>query len=465
MVCAGQRAFSESTLYDERWRLVVLAPIRLLLAAKSIFWVSGSWHDVAVIVRVKSLWTIRKFIDEIASILSSMKLPRLPGAMHLLKDELGEADTNPWTAGRDPFGEHAEASLLAQYVPRAMSSFSSDYSGSHIQTLPAELLQAIALQISGHGSTMSKHFGKFRMLCRESSEAGKALLVAQGYRNRYSVPYTLYLPPIDMSLADLTKTFTNNKLASVVRHIQFTFRPLITHKHLKDVLLRARSLFSSNNAQVIADRVIHEFHTQIERQEPFVRDLLSETGFLQILQLLDLFPHLEELTYRVLAYWRLIHDSDTTEELVNTPRSNVQVIHWQALPRIMEIVKHCGITSFNVDADSAMFGNPSQRTGLPERSNRRSGVLNKLSLPGYLNHITTIDLTLTKHDTMSIGRCYEEDLLDLRNAQGFRDFLMCAINLKRFHLEYTIEEGQGEHRHGLASGAPSWDALSCPTHV
>jgi hypothetical protein len=208
-------------------------------------------------------------------------------------------------------GKRAEALYKEQILPQNMSLFTTDYTGHHFQNLPAELLQAIAIQCSvpakiwREGNRLSPHLGKFRLLCRETSEAGKAAMIIISRRKRFLSPKKIFLPSRKLSIDDMLKVFKGTGLGQLVKDIDIHLMPVIKHSRQHAFLVEHFESHgqSCEDAIIAADKVEEEQSRAICAQGEFFDMLNKTSGFHKVCQLLDCLPNMQGIEIRMIDFF------------------------------------------------------------------------------------------------------------------------------------------------------------------
>lgn len=340
-----------------------------------------------------------------------------------------------------------EAALLAEYMPRVQSGFTADYHGSHFQNLPPEILQAIAIQTSipaiiwPGGTTISHHLARFRTICRETSEAGKAVLIRLSKRERDFSPKSLYLPlRPGRTFDDVLRIFQNTGIGEVVRELEFFTFPVITNTTLQtwiqDLINDGLSGHEARteNSIVVSKEVVRTFTPMIAHQKDFFNVINSKKGFEKLVDILDCMPNLRELHFRVMSFWSCHRAPEALIHLerfvAGHERERAKVIHWGCFPRILEIIKRYSISKVTLEADSCMFGDRCNQPSILPR-------ISDATLVASCASITDLRLNMTPMDLMSLGRYDRDDPLPLKNADRFHTFLASAPNLRKLNIGYS----------------------------
>lgn len=206
-------------------------------------------------------------------------------------------------------GSKAEAKWMRTILPRTMSRFTKKYAGTHFQNLPPELLQAIAIQcnvaaLPGIGGFRATHaLGKYRTLCRATSQAGTAALLHIA-RRRGRVPQKLRIPDRDRTLEQTLALFKGTGLGALVKEVHFDVMPTYPRTNQKSLMIEYftdKGLPRPRATKRAAD-VLKELETATRHQEQFFASLKTHVGFKTLTDILDCMPNLEELEVQMLNF-------------------------------------------------------------------------------------------------------------------------------------------------------------------
>jgi len=344
----------------------------------------------------------------------------------------------------------------------AGKGFTDAYTGTHFQDLPAELLQNIAKHtfditqqqyplepskfLQGVRGMFTPHsvlrdLTTFRLLCNPANLAGRAMLIRASSRPDYLGSQTLYLPPKRGSLEDLLKTFKSTGLGAAVKVIELSIfaRDPMPPQGLTSILWNEYQDMAWDDVSVQA--AVHRIFRLLESE--YAKEDAVYTNMDLITAILDCLPAADRrLVITVKDFWDdlrweiLPSEQGLTCFLVqNEPRG--EVVHWRRLPQIFDLIKDYGFSSFHIDADSSLFGNPFRprvTTAYPHVPSVIGVDLGTLKQAYHT--ITDLSLTMTKNDMLSMRKVNKENE-DYRHRHAYRKFLSSFKNLKSLRLSAT----------------------------
>lgn len=345
----------------------------------------------------------------------------------------------------------------------AMNAFSSAYKGTHFQDLPSELLQHIARhtfnvteeqkfpnRVEGllfedpqlHCITTLYHLSNFRLICRASSFAGRAAFITAASRSDYLGSQTLYLPPKRGSCESLLKVFRGTGLGATVKVVEMSMfaRTPITPSKLMHYLMDSYPISSGDeqSARFAVGRVLSSIETEYTREDTFYDDIQLMNAVLDCLPPAD----------RSLAI--------TVEDFLDSPRQYGafhtftkaercgQVVHWNHLPQIFELINRYAFSTVHIDADSSLFGNPFlARVATAYPHNPSVVGIDTDVLTQACQTITVLSLSMTKYDMIRLGKYKEYG--SYRHRHAYKKFLSRFMNLRSLcitaitHFDLTFE--------------------------
>ena len=344
-------------------------------------------------------------------------------------------------------------------------SFTDAYTSTHFQDLPAELLQNIAKHtfditqqqyplepskfLQGVRGMFAPHsvlrdLTTFRFLCHSANLAGRAVLIRASSRPDYLGSQTLYLPPKRGSLEDLLKTFKGTGLGAAVKVIELSIlaRDPMPPQGLTSILWEEYQDMAWDDVSVQA--AVHRIFRLLESE--YTKEDAVYANMDLITTILDCLPSADRrLVVTVKDFWDdlrweiLPSEQGLTCFLVhNEPRG--EVVHWKRLPQIFDLIKHYGFSSFHIDADSSLFGNPFRQRLTTAYPHIPSVIgVNLDTLKHAYHTVTDLSLTMTKNDMLSMRKVDKENE-DYRHRHAYRKFLSSFKGLKSLQISGTRTE-------------------------
>lgn len=360
----------------------------------------------------------------------------------MVKAAIGLGQERPLKHELDKIDNRYDETFLRSYVSRAARKFSDDYTGTHFQMLPPEILTIIGMQICtdefewSTGIVTLRHLSRFRLLCRITSDVGRNILISLSQRPGYRGPRSLLLPPRrERTLDDLLLILNGTGLGVVLRKIEFIVSNATDGPELEDKTEKVGRRDSGSRAIGTNKRSEIVIRKDMEDEKMFLGYLNSDVGFDKLLRLLDCLPNLKHLVFKVEAT-NTLHDPAymTPEQLRRRPDPGYEqqhdVTYWDCLPRLFEIIKRYSLPVVSFRADSSMFINKSIG----------GSRVDTCLLKDACASITNLELHITHNDDRALG-LYDPGVFDyLFNAESFRVFLASAVNLRRLLLEYALPE-------------------------
>lgn len=354
-------------------------------------------------------------------------------------------------------GTKAEARWMRTILPRTMSKFTRKYKGTHFQNLPPELLQAIAVQCNVaampgmYGLHITQALGKYRELCRATSEAGKAVVLSDARRRRRPRgPRKLRIPDCKRTMEQTLSVFKDTGLGTVVKEIHFDIMPVFPPTNQELLLIeyfRAKGL-TRQKASQRATAVLEELQTAVTHQDNFFETSRTHAGFEKITDILDCMPNLEQLQIQMLNFWTFARNSLSFGALIcnNAALSATELSHWKLLPQFFDLIERYSIKKLRLEADSSLFGIEevlaTRLFGASRRSPRRLTTMSPARLSQSCQTLTHIDLAMTYMDYACLGHYDDIDEYGgMTNELGFRALLAGAVNLDSLHLSFSVDHG------------------------
>lgn len=344
-------------------------------------------------------------------------------------------------------------SKLASHT--AGNNFSDAYKGTHFQDLPSELLQHIARHTfdltddqnlgnrfedfvfqDGQLNRINalRDLSNFRLVCRASSFAGRAAFITAASKSDDLRSQTLYLPPRRGSVDTLLKVFDGTGLGATVKVVElsmFARSPITAHKLMRYLMDTYPNVAGDETSALAAvDRIIRLIAVEYRREETFYSNMQSITAVLDHLPPAD--RNLAITIEDFLDSPRLYGAFDT---FMKSERRD-EVVHWNYLPQIFELIHRHAFSTVHIDADSSLFGNPF-RPRVAAAYPRTPSIIGVDSdvLAQACHTITNLTLNMTKYDMIRLGKYQEYE--SYRHRHAYRKFLSMLINLKSLCIEAT----------------------------
>jgi len=349
--------------------------------------------------------------------------------------------------------------------PKALPAGNSStdaYTGTHFQNLPAELLQQIAKHtfditqqqyplepskfLQGVRGMFTPHsvlrdLTTFRLLCHSANLAGRVMLIKASSRPDYLGSQTLYLPPKRGSLEDLLRTFNGTGLGAGVKVIELSIlaRNPMPPQGLMSILWEEYQDMAWDD--ISAQAAVHRIFCLLESE--YTKDDAVYANMDLITAILDCLPAADRrLVVTVKDFWEdlrweiLPSEQGLTCFLVqNEPRG--EVVHWRRLPQIFELINRYGFSSFHIDADSSLFGNPFRPRVTTAYPHIPSVIgVDLAALNQAYHNITDLSLKMTKNDMLSMRKVDKENE-DYRHRHAYRKFLSSFKSLKSLQIAAT----------------------------